>query len=46
MIFQRGLVQLEGLFDLDLLGVVDLDIGFTVGFEIQRFESGLLQVSE
>ena len=42
---QGGLVQLEGLLDLDFLGVVDFLVGLDVGFDVKRFELRLRRVS-
>lgn len=34
MEFQCGLVELKRVFNLDFLGVVDLDVGLAVRFEV------------
>ena len=41
MELEGGLVELQGILDLDLLGVVDFVFGFVVGLDIERLEVGL-----
>lgn len=41
VVFQSCLVELEGVFDLDFFGIVNLVFGFVVGLDIQCLEGRL-----
>jgi hypothetical protein len=40
VVFECGLIEFEGFFNLNFFGVIDLDVGFVVRLDIQGLETG------